>query len=137
LTKFELEGPQRFWYHLRMEIGQKLHELRTAKSFSQGDIEKRTGMLRCYVSRVENGHTVPNLETLRKWAAALDVEMYQLFFEGEGKPQAASQRQASGLGSEEHNLVESYTRLDKKDRRFLVALARKMANESKAAKRST
>ena len=119
-----------------MDIGQKLYELRAAKSFSQGDIEHRTGLLRCYVSRVENGHTIPSLETLRKWAAALDVEMYQLFFEGEGKPKTASQKEASPLGPEERNLVESFTRLNKKDRSFLIALARKMAKENRAAKGS-
>lgn len=119
-----------------MDIGHKLHELRAAKSFSQGDIEHRTGLLRCYVSRVENGHTIPSLETLRKWAAALDVEMYQLFFEGEGKPKTASQKEASPLRPEERNLVESFTRLNKKDRSFLIALARKMAKESRVTKGS-
>ncbi|MGD0695078.1 MAG: helix-turn-helix transcriptional regulator [Terriglobia bacterium] len=119
-----------------MDIGQKLHELRMAKSFSQGDIEKRTGLLRCYVSRVENGHTVPNLETLRKWSAALDVEMHQLFFEGEGKPQAASQKEASELGRQERRLVEAFKNLDNKDREFAVALVRKMLKANRAAKRS-
>jgi transcriptional regulator with XRE-family HTH domain len=42
-----------------MIIGVRLRELREQKQFSQGDIEKRTGLLRCYISRVENGHTVP------------------------------------------------------------------------------
>jgi transcriptional regulator with XRE-family HTH domain len=120
-----------------MDIGHKLHELRAAKNFSQGDIEHRTGLLRCYVSRVENGHTIPSLDTLRKWAAALEVEMYQLFFEGEGKPRAASQKGTSALGSEERNLVESFTRLDKKDRSFLISLARKMAKENRATKVSS
>jgi len=120
-----------------MNIGNKLHELRMAKSFSQGDIEKRTGLLRCYVSRVENGHTVPSLETLRKWSAALEVEMYQLFFEGGGKPQAASHKEAGKLGREERGLVEAFKRLDNKDKKFAVALVRKMAKEGRAAKRFT
>ncbi|MGD0696907.1 MAG: helix-turn-helix transcriptional regulator [Terriglobia bacterium] len=119
-----------------MDIGQKLHELRMAKSFSQGDIEKRTGLLRCYVSRVENGHTVPNLETLRKWATALDVEMYQLFFEGEGKPLPAPKKRADKLGPEERGLGDSFTSLDKKDREFVAAMVRKMAKDRRAAKRS-
>ena len=53
-----------------MVIGERLRELRKAKNLSQGDIEKRTGMLRCYTSRVENGHTVPSVETLEKYASA-------------------------------------------------------------------
>jgi transcriptional regulator with XRE-family HTH domain len=67
----------------RMVIGDRLRVLRETKKFSQGDIEKRTGLLRCYISRVENGHTVPAIETLEKLARALEVPMYQLFHEGE------------------------------------------------------
>ena len=62
-----------------MVIGDKLKELREAKKLSQGDIEKRTDLLRCYISRVENGHTVPNVDTLEKMARALAVPMYRLF----------------------------------------------------------
>jgi transcriptional regulator with XRE-family HTH domain len=66
-----------------MVIGNRLNELRESKNFSQGDIEKRTGLLRCYISRVENGHTVPAVATLEKMARALEVPMYQLFHDGE------------------------------------------------------
>jgi transcriptional regulator with XRE-family HTH domain len=66
-----------------MVIGNRLKELRESKNFSQGDVEKRTGLLRCYISRVENGHTVPAVETLEKLARALEVPMYQLFHDGE------------------------------------------------------
>lgn len=120
-----------------MNIGTTLHNLRTAKGFSQGDIEKRTGLLRCYVSRVENGHTVPNLETLGKWAAALDVQMYQLFFEGEGKPLAAAQMGTGKLDPQERGLVEAFKSLDNKDKKFAVALLRKMGRENRSSKRSS
>jgi transcriptional regulator with XRE-family HTH domain len=66
-----------------MMIGNRLKELRESKTLSQGDIEKRTGLLRCYISRVENGHTVPAIETLEKMARALEVPMYRLFHDGE------------------------------------------------------
>ncbi len=66
-----------------MVIGNRLKELRESKELSQGDIEKRTGLLRCYISRVENGHTVPAIETLEKMARALEVPMYRLFHDGE------------------------------------------------------
>jgi len=66
-----------------MVIGNRLKELRESKQLSQGDIEKRSGLLRCYISRVENGHTVPAIETLEKMARALEVPMYRLFHEGE------------------------------------------------------
>jgi len=56
------------------------------KKLSQGDIEKRTGLLRCYISRVENGHTVPAIETLEKMARAFEVPAYQLFYDGDEPP---------------------------------------------------
>src|SRR6202046_4914083 len=72
-----------------MVIGDRLRALREDQKLSQGDIEKRTGLLRCYVSRVENGHTVPAVETLEKFARALDVPLYQLFYDGEEPPKIA------------------------------------------------
>jgi transcriptional regulator with XRE-family HTH domain len=66
-----------------MVIGDRLRELRDAKKLSQGDIEKRTGLLRCYISRVEKGHTVPGIETLEKMARALEVPLHQLFYDDE------------------------------------------------------
>jgi transcriptional regulator with XRE-family HTH domain len=62
---------------------EKLRELRESKDLSQGQIEKRTGLFRVYISRIENGHTVPAIETLEKLARALEVRTYQLFHEGE------------------------------------------------------
>src|SRR6202790_3520663 len=67
-----------------MDIGQNLKRSRESKNLSQGDIEQRTGLLRCYTSRVENGHTVPAVETLEKYARALEVPLYRLFYEGKG-----------------------------------------------------
>jgi transcriptional regulator with XRE-family HTH domain len=71
-----------------MVIGDRLRELREQKNFSQGDIEKRTGLLRCYISRVENGHTVPAVATLEKMARALEIPMYRLFHEGDAPAKA-------------------------------------------------
>jgi transcriptional regulator with XRE-family HTH domain len=73
-----------------MVISDRLRAIREKKDLSQGDIEKRTGLLRCYVSRVENGHTVPSIETLEKMARALEVPMYQLFYDGETPPEIPS-----------------------------------------------
>src|SRR5580692_10901780 len=69
-----------------MIIAERLRTLREHKNLSQGDIENRTGLLRCYISRVENGHTVPAVETLEKFARALEVPMYELFYDGEEPP---------------------------------------------------
>ena len=69
-----------------MVIGERLRALREEKNFTQGEVEKRTGLLRTYVSRVENGHAVPSVETLEKLARALEVPIYQLFYDGEEPP---------------------------------------------------
>ena len=69
-----------------MDIAKRLRELREAKKYSQGDIERRSGLLRSYISRVEGGYTVPSLATLEKFAKALEVEPYQILFEGSGRP---------------------------------------------------
>jgi transcriptional regulator with XRE-family HTH domain len=67
-------------------IGDRLRDMREQKKLSQGTLKKRTGLLRCYISRVENGHTVPAIETLEKLARALEVPLYHLFYEGEEPP---------------------------------------------------
>ncbi|MGA7856022.1 MAG: helix-turn-helix transcriptional regulator [Candidatus Acidiferrales bacterium] len=75
-----------------MMIADRLKALREQKNMSQGDIENRTGLLRCYISRVENGHTVPSIETLEKMARALEVPMYSLFYDGEKPPKLNATR---------------------------------------------
>src|SRR5580658_2995775 len=87
-----------------MVIGEKLKLLREQKNMSQGDIEKRTGLLRCYISRVENGHTVPAIDTLEKMAQALDVPMYRLFTDDEAvqKPNIPSQKNPSRAVNVKH-----------------------------------
>src|SRR6201997_3508381 len=75
-----------------MIIGDRLRAMREEKKLSQGDIEKRTGLLRCYISRVENGHTVPAIETLEKLARAMEVPLYQLFYAGEERPESRKLR---------------------------------------------
>jgi transcriptional regulator with XRE-family HTH domain len=70
-----------------MVIGERLRQIRAQKKLSQADVERETGLLRCYISRVENGHTVPSVETLEKFAHALQVPMYQLFYDSEEPPE--------------------------------------------------
>src|SRR5947209_18132736 len=62
-----------------MNIGETIRNFRLDKGMSQGDIEKRTGLLRCYLSRVENGHTIPSLDTLAKIAQAMDMPLGHFF----------------------------------------------------------
>jgi transcriptional regulator with XRE-family HTH domain len=72
-----------------MDVGNRLKQFRELRGLSQGKIEERTGLLRSYVSRVENGHTVPSVETLEKFARALEVPLYQLLYEGKKTPKSA------------------------------------------------
>jgi transcriptional regulator with XRE-family HTH domain len=121
-----------------MVIGDRLHVLREEKKFSQGEIEKRTGLLRCYVSRVENGHTVPNVETLEKFARALEVPMYQLFYDGEEPPKlptlpkhkTAHDIGWGGKGKDARQLAKFRRllgRTEESDRKILMFIAQKMA----------
>jgi transcriptional regulator with XRE-family HTH domain len=119
-----------------MIIGDRLRELREAKNLSQGDIEKRTGLLRCYISRVENGHTVPAIETLEKMARALEVPMYQLFYDGEEPPKLpnlpkSSDETAWGSSGKDARLLSKLRRLlgktDAEDRKLVLHMVQKMA----------
>jgi transcriptional regulator with XRE-family HTH domain len=139
LTTFPLAGTITVWNNADMIIADRLRALREEKKFSQGDIEKRTGLLRCYISRVENGHTVPAIETLEKMARALEVPLYQLFYDGEEPPELPNlpKRKSAGdivWGStgKEARLLNKFRRLmgriEEPDRRLLLYMAQKMAN---------
>jgi len=122
-----------------MIIGDRLREMREQKKLSQGDVEKRTGLLRCYISRVENGHTVPAVETLEKLARALECPLYQLFYEGQEAPELPNllKRKSSneiGWGSKgkDARYLNKFRRLlgksQERDRKLLLTMAQKMAN---------
>jgi len=123
-----------------MIIGDRLRQLREEKKLSQGHIEKRTGLLRCYISRVENGHTVPAIETLEKLARALEVPLYQLFYEGEEPPKLPNllKRKTAdngtwGLSGKDarylHKLRQCLSKAEDEDRKLLLFVAQKMANK--------
>ena len=126
-----------------MIIGDRLRAIREEKKLSQGDIEKRTGLIRCYVSRVENGHTVPALDTIEKFARALEVPLYQLFYEGEKPPElphlpkrrtaedtlwGSSRKEARQLTQ----LQRLLGRINPEDRNLLMFIAQKMASQKQA-----
>ena len=128
-----------------MVIGDRLREMREGKNLSQGDIEKRTGLLRCYISRVENGHTVPAIETLEKMARALEVPLYQLFYDGEEPPKLPNLPKrktaddiAWGSAGKDARLLSKFQRLmgrvEESDRKLLMCLAQKMATSRNGRK---
>jgi transcriptional regulator with XRE-family HTH domain len=119
-------------------MGDRLRALREEKNLSQGDIEKRTGLLRCYISRVEHGYTVPGIETLEKMARALDVPLYQLFYDGEGPPKLPhlSKRKSAadvawGSSGKDAPVLSKFRRLlgrvHESDRKLILFMAQKMA----------
>jgi transcriptional regulator with XRE-family HTH domain len=121
-----------------MIIGDRLRELREEKKLSQGDIEKRTGLLRCYLSRVENGHTVPAIETLEKLARALEIPMYHLFYDGEEPPKLpnlpkrkSSDNIAWGSSGKDARYLNKLRRLlgksDEEHRKLVLLMAQKLA----------
>ena len=119
-----------------MLIGNRLKELRESKQLSQGDIEKRTGLLRCYVSRVENNHTVPSVDTLEKMARALEVPMYRLFHEGEApstlrkfKPKD-DEFGSRGAGAEYFSkLCRLLAKMEPGDQKLLMHMVQKVARD--------
>ncbi len=124
-----------------MIIGDRLRALREEKKLSQGDIEKRTGLLRCYISRVENGHTVPAIETLEKMARALEVPLYQLFYDGQAPPELpnllrrkkTADEIAWGSSGKDARLLSKLrrhlSRLEEGDRMLLFSMAQRMARQ--------
>jgi transcriptional regulator with XRE-family HTH domain len=121
-----------------MIIGDRLREMREEKKLSQGNIEKRTGLLRCYISRVENGHTVPAIETLEKMARALEVPLYQLFYDGEKPPplptlpnRGTATDPAWGTSGKDGRYLMKFrqqlNKMDEADRRLLLFMAQKMS----------
>lgn len=123
-----------------MGVGARLRQLREEKNLSQGDITESTGLARSYISRVEHEHTVPSIETLHRFAAALGVPLYKIFYKPEDsflRPQRGSdrslERQASegGVVAEEARFLlkmrEFSSKMDDSERALLLQFARKLA----------
>ena len=125
-----------------MSIGTRIPKIREEKKLSQGDLEERTGLLRCYISRVENGHTVPSLATLEKFALGLEVPLYLLVYDGDEPPvlphlskrQSMEELDTDQESKEEMRFFEKLHRLisrtDKKHRRLLLSVAQEFASLS-------
>ncbi len=112
-----------------MEIGKRIRALREAKGLSQGDVEKRSGLLRSYISRVEGGYTAPSLATLEKFAKALDVELYQFFFRGNGHASAPKIPPQANQSKALRKLIKDFDTMSTTNRKLLLALAAKLHDE--------
>src|SRR3984885_5231919 len=129
-----------------MVIADRLRLLREKKNLSQGDVEKRTGLLRCYISRVENGNTVPAIESLEKLARAFDVPLYQLFLDGDNPPtprnflnQTNKNEGMWGTSGKDAKMVDMFRRLlsrtSEQDLKILLFTAQRMANPGRGKPR--
>jgi len=116
-----------------MNIGETIRSYRLQKGMSQGDIEKRTGLLRCYLSRVENGHTIPSLDTLAKIAGAMELPLAQFFAEN-AHPNGHAGR-VPQLSDEDVRFLSQVRRyssnLNESDRKLVLAMVKKMAATAK------
>ena len=114
-----------------MNIGETIRNYRLQKGMSQGDIEKRTGLLRCYLSRVENGHTIPSLDTLAKIANAMEMPLAQFFA---GNEHENGNKNLPQLSDEEMRFLSQIRRyssnLNDSDRKLVLAMVKKMAATS-------
>jgi transcriptional regulator with XRE-family HTH domain len=119
--------PGRSQDRIIMKIGTTIRAHRLQKGLSQGDIEKKTGLLRCYLSRVENGHTIPSLDTLSKIAIALDLPIAQFFADDTLNRQLGNQK----LSDDELRFLTQIRRyssnLNESDRKLLLAMVKKFA----------
>jgi transcriptional regulator with XRE-family HTH domain len=118
-----------------MVISERLKDLREQKGMSQGEVEKRTGLLRCYISRIENGHTVPSVDTLEKMARALEIPMYRFFTDDAHaeKPDIPAQKivRRAVTTKDERELrtfAKLFSQMDDRKRELLFQMASKMAN---------
>jgi transcriptional regulator with XRE-family HTH domain len=110
-----------------MQIGKRLRSLRIGHGLSQGDIERRSGLLRSYISRVEGGYTSPTLQTLEKFAEAMGIEAYQILFNDPGRPSKPARSSPPSLPESAKKLMKFYESMSSKDRKLLVTLASKLA----------
>ncbi len=115
----------------KVNIGEVIRSYRGQRGLSQGDIERRTGLLRCYLSRVENGHTVPSLETLAKIAEAMDISLADFFPGAETTRDRDTQKMLGELSDDEIRFLSEIKKhsstLSDGDKRLVLAMIRKMA----------
>jgi transcriptional regulator with XRE-family HTH domain len=120
-----------------MIIGDHLQTLREQKNLSQGDIEDRTGLLRCYISRVENNHTTPSVDTLEKWARAMKMHLYQVLYDGPEPPELPKRANCardgwgnSGKDARFLNQLRRYlSQMTPRDRSILMAAISQLAKQ--------
>ena len=60
------------------KLGDNIRRIRLAKEMTQGDLCRKLGVDRGYMSNVESGKKNPTLSTIERIAKALDVSIEEL-----------------------------------------------------------
>jgi transcriptional regulator with XRE-family HTH domain len=120
-----------------MGVGARLRQLREEKKLSQGDITEAIGLARSYISRVEHEHTVPSIETLHRFAAALGIPLYTIFYKADdalANPRSGCSPDHSAEGADAPEdtrflleMGELSCKMDDSERALLLQFARKLA----------
>lgn len=119
-----------------MVIGKHLRDLRAAKGLTQRHVEDRTGILCCYLSRIENGRTVPSVDTLEKLAAAYEIPLWKIFRDSKDRTKPLRLRSDRKEESPKDTqfltkLAERVPRMRQRDLHLLLSMAQKMALKEK------
>jgi transcriptional regulator with XRE-family HTH domain len=118
-----------------MDVGTRVRTLRQQQELSQGDLEARTGLLRCYISRIEHGHLIPSVETLEKLARAFDLKLYQLLYDGEEPPMPKPRNLSRKQSREFDTLHRLLPKISQVDREVLLFTAIRMVRSKKRRER--
>ncbi|MBI4460581.1 MAG: helix-turn-helix transcriptional regulator [Acidobacteria bacterium] len=113
-----------------MNLGESIRKIRQVKGLSQGEMQKRTGILRSYLSRVENGHTVPSFATLQRLASAMEVTLAD-FFAMDGGPTSSSPTVAGANSDYLQELKGYLPYLSTEQRQELLAMIKEMARAAR------
>lgn len=65
-------------FHISKRLGVNIKKIRIQKKMSQGDICRKLGMDRSYMSAIESGKKNITIRVLEKLAEALNVQAHQL-----------------------------------------------------------
>lgn len=61
-----------------LPIGAAVKGVRLQRGMSQNDVARAMGCPQAYISRIENGHTLPMMDQLARLAVALRIELWRL-----------------------------------------------------------
>jgi transcriptional regulator with XRE-family HTH domain len=110
-------------------IGARILEFRKQRGLSQDDVQRATGFSHAYISNVERGQTLPSLESIERFADALQVPLSELFRSGEAGSKTRTTDPASDPSDLLALLRAHVGTMTAKQREILLALALRLAEK--------